>query len=74
MEKVVIEHDLRKVDWVEDGGFNFSTPILSDDQMKNLENSFDQFYKKARGDDRLHYFIIINGDSVEIIPASQYNK
>jgi len=74
MEKIVIEHDLRSVEWEEDGGFDFSIPNLSAKQTENLEKAISFFYESVNGEDLLHYFVVINGNNVEIIPATKYLK
>ena len=72
MEKTIIEHDLRDIEWVEDGE-SFSLPEMTEKQLESFEKSCDWFYTNVFGEDRLHYFIVIDDDNVEIIPASKYN-
>ena len=74
MEKIVIEHDLRSVEWEEDGGFDFSIPNLSAKQTENLEKAISFFYENVKGEDLLHYFIIIDDNNISIIPASKYKE
>ena len=71
MGKQVIERDIRRIKWEEDGDF-FPMPQLSKNQFDSYQKACDKFYATISGEDRLHYFIVIEDDNVEIIPASKY--
>lgn len=72
MEKIIIEHNIKNIEWEEDEE-NLALPDLTEMQRESFFKACDSFYGMTSGEDRLHYFIIIDGNNVEIIPASQYH-
>ena len=72
MGKTVIEEDYRNIEWVED--YPYEVPSIPAPAVKNYLKALTVYVKQTEGEDLKHYFTIIDGDKVEIIPASQYKE
>lgn len=70
MGKAVIEEDYRNIDWVED--YPRIEPEIPESVLDEYFNILDQRRPYFTGEDHDHWFTVIDGDKVEIIPASQY--
>ena len=73
MAKEIIEIDDRNIDWAEDCKCS-DMPLLPENLKTLFLDKLDDFCLNCSEKDRDHYFIIIDGNNVVIIPASQYNK
>ncbi len=72
MAKTVIEEDYRGIIWAED--CSYPKPNIPQEAVSNYLKALTFFCKNASQEDRAHYFTIIDGNNVKIIPASKYNK
>ena len=70
MGKTVIEEDYRNIEWVED--CEYPKPNIPDAVRDAYFEAMKRYGLRAAGEDHDHWFTIIDGDTVEIIPASQY--
>lgn len=73
MAEKIIEIDDRNIEWTEDCSCS-DMPILPDALKSLFLDKLDAFCLSGSVKDRDHYFIVIDDDNVEIIPASQYDK
>ena len=71
MAKKIVEIDERNIEWTEDC---YCSDILTlPDNLKTIFlDKLDIFCLDKTIDDKDHYFIVFDDNSVEIIPASQY--
>lgn len=71
MAKKIVEIDERNIEWTEDC---YCSDILTlPDNLKTIFlDKLDIFCLDKAIDDKDHYFIVFDDNSVEIIPASQY--
>ena len=72
MKKTVIEEDYRNIEWVED--YPYDAPSIPSSATKSYLKAINANVKQVKGEDLKHFFTIIVGDKVEIIPASQYKE
>lgn len=72
MAKIVIECDDREI-W-EDKPYDFDFASLTKKQQSDTLKALDYYCKNSPLEDLDYYFIVIDDDNVEIIPASKYNK
>ena len=70
MERIVIEEDYRNIEWVED--YPYDAPAIPSSATKSYLKALTAYVKEVKGEDLKHYFTVIDGDTVDIIPASQY--
>lgn len=70
MGKTIIEEDYRNIEWVED--CDYPKPNIPIEAFDNYFSALYLYRKQTGGEDFDHWFTIIDGDKVEIIPASQY--
>ena len=68
----MIETDYRGIEWTEDCWY--PKPDIPKSAVEAYLKALDQYCNQVEGDDLNHYFTIIDGDKVEIIPASQYKE
>ena len=70
MGKIVIEEDYRNIEWGED--YPCKGPAIPKEAADAYFKALNLYCKLFTGEDHEHWFTIIDGDTVEIIPASRY--